>query len=98
MWLTWWIDGDFSQERKFIGGSQQISIKMAEKIGNDKVKYESPVSKIEQDDQGVRVTTLKGDVFEVSVIGLMNKAIPSSGRECQLACYRLYSGLGRGRK
>ena len=40
---------------------------MAEKIGNDKVKYESPVTKIEQDDQGVRVTTLKGDVFEVGV-------------------------------
>ncbi|XP_072033317.1 amine oxidase [flavin-containing] B-like [Amphiura filiformis] len=52
------------QERKFVGGAQQISIKMLEKLGQDRVKLESPVSLIEQDDQGVRVTTVQGDKYE----------------------------------
>ncbi|XP_050391107.1 amine oxidase [flavin-containing], partial [Patella vulgata] len=52
-----------AQERKFVGGSQQISIKMAQKIGKDHVLLERPVSKIEQKEKDVIVYDLNGNTY-----------------------------------
>ncbi|KAK6195720.1 hypothetical protein SNE40_001088 [Patella caerulea] len=74
LWFLWYvaqcggIDRIFStsnggQERKFVGGSQQISIKMAQKIGKDHVLLERPVSKIEQKEKDVIVYDLNGNSY-----------------------------------
>ncbi|XP_046568745.1 LOW QUALITY PROTEIN: amine oxidase [flavin-containing]-like [Haliotis rubra] len=52
-----------AQERKFIGGSQQISIKMAEKIGNDRVLLNHPVSKIENKTTEVIAQDVNGNRY-----------------------------------
>ncbi|XP_077863369.1 amine oxidase [flavin-containing] B-like, partial [Saccoglossus kowalevskii] len=49
-----------AQERKFVGGSQQICEKIVDLIGKDKILYNSPVVKIEQNDDGVIVSTASG--------------------------------------
>ncbi|XP_077987742.1 amine oxidase [flavin-containing]-like [Glandiceps talaboti] len=79
LWYLWYIRqcGGFmrissttngGQERKFIGGSQQIPIKMAEELGTDRVKLKSPVAKIQQRDDGVMVTTLDGDNYKCNYV------------------------------
>ncbi|XP_038050318.1 amine oxidase [flavin-containing] B-like isoform X4 [Patiria miniata] len=76
-WYVQTCDGSFwrvgnvesgAQERKFVGGSQQLSIKMGERVGKDNIKLESPVSKIEQSEEKVVVQTINGDVFEAKYV------------------------------
>nr|WP_280275903.1 FAD-dependent oxidoreductase [Nocardia wallacei] len=43
-----------AQQDRIVGGSQQIALKLAERLG-DRVKLSSPVSGIDWDDDGVRV-------------------------------------------
>ncbi|XP_060065516.1 amine oxidase [flavin-containing]-like [Ylistrum balloti] len=75
LWLLWYVkqcgglDRIFSttnggQERKFVGGSQQISKCMAEKLGKDKVLLNQPVCKIYQDTNGVKVTDIHGNDYQ----------------------------------
>ncbi|ESO92745.1 hypothetical protein LOTGIDRAFT_190244 [Lottia gigantea] len=74
LWFLWYVaqcggtDRIFSttnggQERKFVGGSQQISIGIADKLGEDCVLLERPVSKIQQDKNGVIVTDHHGNNY-----------------------------------
>ncbi|XP_071799138.1 amine oxidase [flavin-containing] B-like isoform X2 [Asterias amurensis] len=56
------------QERKFVGGSQQISIKMGEKIGKENIKMESPVAQINQSEESVSVHTINGDVYQAKYV------------------------------
>jgi monoamine oxidase len=50
-----------AQQNRFVGGSQLVSIRLAERLG-DRVRLSSPVRRIIQDDGGVRV---EGDGFSV---------------------------------
>jgi len=50
-----------AQERRFVGGAQQVSIRMAAALG-DRVRTSAPVRRIDQDASGV---TVRGDGFEV---------------------------------
>ncbi|GFY62165.1 amine oxidase B [Trichonephila inaurata madagascariensis] len=57
------------QERKFIGGSQQISIKLAERLGKDKVITNSPVIAINQELKDcVIVKTLQGKEYKTKYV------------------------------
>ncbi|XP_070537819.1 amine oxidase [flavin-containing]-like [Ptychodera flava] len=78
LWYLWYIRqcGGFmrissttngGQERKFIGGSQQISKRVAERLG-DKVKISSPVTKIHQTDSDVTVTIMGGEEFQCNYV------------------------------
>ncbi|XP_038070069.1 amine oxidase [flavin-containing] B-like [Patiria miniata] len=61
------------QERKFVGGSMQVSEGLAGKLGKENVLLNHVVSSVEQSDDGVKVTTRTGDVFEASY---MISAVP----------------------
>ena len=50
-----------------MGGAQQLSERMAEKLG-EQVRLEEPVVRVKQDQDGVTVTTANGNVYEVSVV------------------------------
>jgi monoamine oxidase len=50
-----------AQERRFVGGAQQIAIRMAAALG-DRVGLAAPVRRVDQDASGV---TVRGDGFEV---------------------------------
>ncbi|XP_053562468.1 amine oxidase [flavin-containing] A [Bombina bombina] len=74
LWFLWYIkicDGTarvFStenggQERKFVGGSGQISEKMHERL-QDRVKLQKPVVRIDQSGDNVIVETLNHEIFE----------------------------------
>ncbi|XP_071957268.1 amine oxidase [flavin-containing]-like isoform X2 [Antedon mediterranea] len=52
------------QERKFIGGSQQISLRLQDKLGKDKVILNSVVITIEQNDDEAVVKTLGGEIYK----------------------------------
>ncbi|XP_006825223.1 amine oxidase [flavin-containing]-like [Saccoglossus kowalevskii] len=75
LWFLWYVVqcGGFlrissntngGQERKFHGGTQQISIKISERIGSERVKLNSAVARIQQNEIGVMVTTLDGDTYK----------------------------------
>lgn len=53
------------KERKFLGGSGQISEGMAKELG-DRVKLESPVYRIDQTGDMVVVETLNKETYMVS--------------------------------
>ena len=53
------------QERKFVGGSSQISECMAKELG-ECVKMESPVYRIDQTGDMVEVETLNKETYRVS--------------------------------
>ncbi|XP_061182075.1 amine oxidase [flavin-containing] A-like isoform X2 [Saccostrea echinata] len=52
-----------AQEYKIVGGAQQISQKLAASLPPSCVQLQQPVSKIRQQENGVFVTTEKGDVY-----------------------------------
>ncbi|MGA8680110.1 MAG: flavin monoamine oxidase family protein [Acidimicrobiales bacterium] len=52
-----------AQQDRIVGGSIRISEAMAEALG-ERIRLDSPVRRIEQDDKGARVMTRKGDVVE----------------------------------
>ena len=55
------------QERKIIGGSQQLSERMAVHIGSSqRVRLNKVVIKVDQCENGVKVTTADGDIYEAS--------------------------------
>lgn len=54
------------QERKFVGGSGQISEKIMERLGN-RVKLERPVVHIDQSRENVIVETLNHEIYEVII-------------------------------
>lgn len=74
LWYIWFINSaggplrifstkNGGQERKFVGGSQQISIAIADKIGRDRVLLESPVCIIQQNTEEVTVTDIYGKKY-----------------------------------
>lgn len=52
------------QERKFVGGSGQISEKIMERLGS-RVKLRKPVIRIDQSGESVIVETLDHELYEV---------------------------------
>jgi monoamine oxidase len=56
---------DGVQEYKFVGGSMQISEKLAALLG-DRVVLDQPVIRVEQTDKGVTVATANGTTYTVS--------------------------------
>lgn len=77
MWIVWeWSSENSSgfygvlslQERKFEGGSSQISECMALELG-ERVKLESPVYSIDQTGQTVLVKTLDNQTYSVRLPG-----------------------------
>jgi monoamine oxidase len=44
-----------AQERRFVGGSQRVSLRMAEELGADRIRLGTPVQSIAWDDDGVAV-------------------------------------------
>ncbi|XP_077983265.1 amine oxidase [flavin-containing] B-like [Glandiceps talaboti] len=48
---------DGGQERKFIGGTQPLCEKVADTFGKDRVILNSPVMKVEEDEEGISVCT-----------------------------------------
>ncbi|XP_066266747.1 amine oxidase [flavin-containing] B-like isoform X2 [Branchiostoma lanceolatum] len=74
LWFLWYIKqcggfdrccstGNGGQERKFLGGSQQISLRMQELLG-DRVKLKHPVMRVEQGEDGVTLYTDTQDRFQ----------------------------------
>ncbi|KAK8770699.1 hypothetical protein V5799_012835 [Amblyomma americanum] len=78
LWLLWYVKQcggvkriisvkNGGQERKMKGGMMQISLKMAESLG-DRVKLNSPVTSIAQSPSGVVVRTLDGQEYQVCML------------------------------
>ncbi|KAL8608805.1 hypothetical protein ACOMHN_059487 [Nucella lapillus] len=74
LWFLWYLASaggplrinattNGGQERKFVGGTQQISEGLAGSIGIDNVLLEHPVSRIEQDSSGISVFDVKGNTY-----------------------------------
>lgn len=59
------------QERKFVGGSSQISECMARELG-DRVKLESPVYRIDQTGDMVVVETLNKQTYMVKAVSYIS--------------------------
>jgi len=57
-----------AQEETIIGGSQQISRRMAASLPSGSVQYDSPVISIVQNRKGVQVTTKEGKVYKAKYI------------------------------
>ncbi|XP_041355941.1 amine oxidase [flavin-containing]-like isoform X2 [Gigantopelta aegis] len=79
LWFLWYIAAcgginrifgitNGGQERKFVGGSMQISEGLAKKLGNEKVLLKSPVTKIEQKAHEVVVQDLNGKQFSAKYV------------------------------
>ncbi|PNF29328.1 hypothetical protein B7P43_G07828 [Cryptotermes secundus] len=62
-----WAIKDGAQERKIIGGSQQLSIKIAKKLGG-RIHLKKAVVQIRHTDDAVMVKTLDGAVFNGSYV------------------------------
>jgi monoamine oxidase len=90
LWFLWYVKicggvkriistTNGGQERKFVGGSMQLSEKMVEIIGKDKVKLNHPVHQIIQADGKVVAKALNGSTFTAKYIilaippGIQNK-------------------------
>uniref|UniRef100_A0A8C5LW57 monoamine oxidase n=1 Tax=Leptobrachium leishanense TaxID=445787 RepID=A0A8C5LW57_9ANUR len=74
LWFLWYVKlcggtvrvfstDNGGQERKFVGGSGQISEKIMERL-QDRVKLESPVVKIDQSGDNVIVETLNHEIYQ----------------------------------
>lgn len=59
------------QERKFVGGSGQISEKIMERLGG-RVRLRKPVVRIDQSGDGVIVETLDHELYEVMACPVRN--------------------------
>ncbi|XP_033625820.1 amine oxidase [flavin-containing] B-like [Asterias rubens] len=59
---------DGGQERKFVGGSMQVSERIAQQLGEDSVFLNHVVASVEQTNDGVKVTTRDGGVFEATYL------------------------------
>lgn len=59
---------DGGQERKFIGGSMQISEKIAAQLGTDCVLLGNPVTSVDQTDDGVSVSVADGRTFKATYV------------------------------
>lgn len=57
-----------AQERKIIGGSQQISEGLARLIGKDNVRLNTTVVQISQDDNGVIVRDISGNTYKAKYV------------------------------
>ncbi|KAK3104051.1 hypothetical protein FSP39_024027, partial [Pinctada imbricata] len=75
LWFLWYVrlcggsdrinaTDNGGQERKFVGGSQQISERIADRLGQDRVLLDHAVCGIKQDDQLVQVSCYNGKVFK----------------------------------
>lgn len=62
--------GNGGQERKVQGGTQQISERLAERVGFERILFNKVVHYIHQDSKGVKVRTLDGHEFHGSAIVL----------------------------
>lgn len=62
----WNVNGG-AQERKFLGGSMQISKKIADLLG-DRIHLGQSVVKIAQDNNGAAITTLDGSQYECDYV------------------------------
>ncbi|XP_066266954.1 amine oxidase [flavin-containing]-like [Branchiostoma lanceolatum] len=82
LWFLWYIRqcggvkrifsvANGGQERKLVGGTQQISLRLAELLGN-RVTLNSSVSKVTQTEMGISIDTLSGDSYqaEYSIVAI----------------------------
>ncbi|XP_063811696.1 amine oxidase [flavin-containing]-like isoform X2 [Pseudophryne corroboree] len=78
LWFLWYVKqcggttrifstSNGGQERKFVGGAGQISEKMAEQL-QGRVKLQSPVVRIDQSVDIVRLETMAHEVFEAKYV------------------------------
>ncbi|ELU05226.1 hypothetical protein CAPTEDRAFT_132959, partial [Capitella teleta] len=56
------------QERKFVGGAMQLSEKMAERIGAEKIHFNDTVIRIEEKEGAVKVITESGNIHQADYI------------------------------
>ena len=84
--------GGGAQESRFVGGSQEVSLRVAAELG-DAVRLSSPVASIAETPDGLRLGTTGGDSFEAgrAVVAIAPALIPRiafdpplSGRRYQL--------------
>jgi monoamine oxidase len=75
-----------AQQLRFVGGAQQLSIKLAEALGR-RVRFETPVRAIEQHDRGVTVRFDGGEVRAHRAIVALAPAL-GARIECQLSSQR----------
>ncbi len=57
-----------AQEFRVKGGNQQITLKLAEKVGKGDIMLQKPVTKIEEIEDGVKVTCRDGSTFEAKQV------------------------------
>ncbi|CAG0881165.1 unnamed protein product, partial [Darwinula stevensoni] len=90
LWYLWYVrcaDGMFriwnchggAQERKILGGSQQMSLRIAQLLGDSRVVLNATVTKVSQVESGVEVTTLDGRMFS-GTHAIMALPIPQQQR------------------
>ncbi|KAL5005194.1 hypothetical protein ScPMuIL_018650 [Solemya velum] len=86
LWFLWYLSsangilriqaiGNGAQERKWVGGSQQLCDKAMERIGKDRVLLTHPVCRIEQTQTDVAVHDIHGNKYVSKYVIL---AIPTS--------------------
>ncbi|GAC1521839.1 MAG: FAD-dependent oxidoreductase [Marmoricola sp.] len=59
--------GDGAQQRRFVGGSQLVSLRLAQQLGS-RVALNAPVTKIAQTSSSVTVTSARGTVHAAHVV------------------------------
>ncbi|GAB6033647.1 hypothetical protein CHUAL_013710 [Chamberlinius hualienensis] len=78
LWFLWYVrqcgghkrifsTGNGGQERKIHGGSQQISERLAAKLG-ERVVLKKPVASVQQKNDGVVVTTIDGTTYKTDYV------------------------------
>ncbi|XP_036126716.1 amine oxidase [flavin-containing] B [Molossus molossus] len=78
LWFLWYVKqcggttriisiSNGGQERKFVGGSSQISERIMDMLG-DRVKLERPVTHIDQTGENILVETLNHEVYEAKYV------------------------------
>ncbi|OWF56714.1 amine oxidase [flavin-containing]-like [Mizuhopecten yessoensis] len=79
LWFLWYVrqcggthrifsTSNGGQERKFVGGSQQISQHIARKLGKDRVLLSKPICQIKQEQSTVKVIDIHGNKYQASYV------------------------------
>ncbi|CAC5413206.1 MAO [Mytilus coruscus] len=90
LWLLWYVKcaggsmriystTNGGQERKFVGGSQQISKRIAEKLGKEKVILSCPVCHIKQNGNDATIKDLHGNTYMAKYV-IMSVPVPLQNR------------------
>jgi monoamine oxidase len=63
------------QERRFVGGSQRVSLRMAEELGPERIRLSTPVRSISWDDDGVTVEDVRAKRVVVALPPVLTSRI-----------------------